>query len=68
MSLNDRQHVEAVAIIRALVQVTPTELKGDAYGAAVQWLEENHPSPAAYMNALRDRAVAHHPGHEEGAI
>ena len=53
MALNDRQHVEAVAIIRALLEdpLGPMPLR-----AAHQWLAENHPEPGVYMAALRDRA------------
>ena len=56
MSLNDRQHVEAVAIMRALIEdpLGPAS-EGTAQRAARQWLAENHPGPAAYMAALRDR-------------
>ena len=52
MALNDRQHVEAVAIMRALLEdpLGPMQQR-----AAHQWLGENHPEPAVYMAALRDR-------------
>lgn len=60
MSLDDRQHVEAVAIVRSLRDLTlglcdqPEEV--DAVKAADVWLRENHPSPEVYVAALRGAA------------
>ncbi len=50
MSLDDRQHVEACAIIRSLVEGPP-----DPYAilTARNWLRENHPPPESYMAAVR---------------
>lgn len=47
--LDDVAHVEAVAIIRALLEAPNESLPRQA---AQQWLAENHPSPTAYMAAL----------------
>jgi hypothetical protein len=49
MALDDRQHVEAVAIIRRLMQPTYDR---ETMIAAEVWLRENHPEPAVYINAL----------------
>ena len=49
MSLNDRQHVEAVAIIERLITPFPDPIVVEG---AKQWLKENHPEPAAYMAAM----------------
>lgn len=48
--LDDVRHVEAVAVVRALLNQEP----GDDLPrrAAEQWLRENHPSPEAYLLAL----------------
>lgn len=51
--LDDLRHVEAVAVIRALVE-DPSDLQANL--AAAQWLRENHPSPETYMSALRASA------------
>lgn len=54
MSLNDRQHVEAVAIMQRLLDVA-SHFGADEEGqrAATQWLGENHPEPSVYMAAMR---------------
>jgi hypothetical protein len=56
MSLDDVKHVEAVAIMRTLIESPwgygmPDELKQTAEA----WLTENHPPPEAYMAAMRSR-------------
>lgn len=48
--LDDVRHVEAVAVVRALLNQEPGD--DTPRRAAEQWLRENHPSPAAYMAAL----------------
>jgi hypothetical protein len=56
MSLGDREHVEAVAIIRQFVE-TSEALNlhdADAVKAGRQWLAENHPTPAVYVAAIKD--------------
>ncbi len=50
MSLDDRQHVEAVAIIRRLHEA-PHDDQGHL--AAEIWLRENKPPPDVYLAALR---------------
>lgn len=55
MALNDRQHVEAVGLLRMVVDqvhefggiVDPDLLRG-----AEKWLEGNHPEPKVYMAAM----------------
>lgn len=56
MALNDRQHVEAVAITRRMAEALGHLGFGDMAEcvAARQWLRENHPEPEVYMAALRD--------------
>ena len=54
MSLDDRQHVEAVAIIRRLRE-SPDPA---ALLAADHWLRENHPAPEVYIAALKASASA----------
>lgn len=49
MALDDVKHVEAVAIIRALVERPDVQ----ARDAALGWLEDNHPNPEAYAVAAR---------------
>lgn len=54
MALNDRQHVEAVAIMRCLLDaVEHVDCDRAGKQAATQWLAENHPQPAVYMAAMR---------------
>lgn len=55
MALDDVQHVEAIAIIRALAGDAPTLTVS---AAALAWCDENRPPPEAYMNAMRSRASA----------
>lgn len=56
--LDDVKHVEAVAVVRALVAELSEfhAIEGiacsDSMGAAEQWLAENHPSPEAYVAAM----------------
>jgi hypothetical protein len=52
--LDDVAHVEAVAVMRALL-----ESPGDPFVrlAAKHWLEENHPPPEAYVAALAERST-----------
>lgn len=50
--LDDAAHVEAVAVIRAMLEDPANPMPRMA---AKQWLLENHPSPEAYMAALRAR-------------
>jgi hypothetical protein len=50
MALGDVQHVEAVSIIRRLVDYSQDP---EGLVAARAWLEENHPSPEAYVAAAR---------------
>jgi hypothetical protein len=56
MALGDRQHVEAVAIMRALLEAGAGRdfdpLGPSPYLAAEVWLRENHPEPAVYMAAV----------------
>lgn len=59
MALGDREHVEAVAIIRNLLAALGPHDRLDGYArdcanAGAQWLEENHPSTEVYMGALND--------------
>jgi hypothetical protein len=58
MALGDRQHVEAVAIMKELVTLLAFAGRGDRdeVKAAHQWLAENHPEPAVYAAALREVA------------
>lgn len=49
MALDDVKHVEAVAIIRRLVESPDLEGRD----AAQVWLEANHPPPEAYAAAAR---------------
>ncbi len=56
MALDDVKHVEAVAIIRLLIEspwahAMPEEQREGVEG----WLTENHPPPTAYMAAMRSR-------------
>lgn len=51
MALDDVQHVEAVAIIRHLLEGDP-----QARVAAEVWLEKNHPPPDAYLAAAASLA------------
>jgi hypothetical protein len=52
MALGDRQHVEAVAILRRLVE--EDERDEDARLAAKVWLRENHPEPEVYIAAIKE--------------
>lgn len=56
MSLGDRQHVEAVAIIRSFVELFEYEGRGDydEVKAGKQWLAENHPKPSEYVAAIHE--------------
>lgn len=59
MALGDREHVEAVGIIRNLVLALGPDDELDEYAtfcaqAGTQWLEENHPTTAVYVGALND--------------
>jgi hypothetical protein len=56
--LDDRQHVEAVAIMQRMVDapLAAVALDPEAWAAAKQWLRENRPEPAVYMAALASRA------------
>lgn len=59
MALGDREHVEAVAIIRNLLLALGPREQLDPYAtycadAGDQWLDENHPSTEVYVGALRD--------------
>lgn len=54
MSLNDRQHLEAVAIMRRMFEARIAGVDPEAWMAAEVWLAENHPLPAVYMAALQD--------------
>lgn len=56
MALNDVQHVEAVAIMRRLVD-EPIGGDSQARIAARQWLAENHPEPSAYVAAMEHAAM-----------
>lgn len=47
--LDDVKHVEAVAVVRALIE-SPGDLRANL--AAQQFLKENHPPPEAYMAAM----------------
>lgn len=47
MALDDVRHVEAVAIMHALLDGDP-----DGPVAARVWCSENHPPPSAYMAAM----------------
>lgn len=51
--LDDVKHVEAVAIMRTLVE-DPSDFH--AQRAAEQWLAENHPAPEVYVAALSSLA------------
>lgn len=52
MALDDRQHVEAVSIMRRMYEARMAGVDGEAWDAAGIWLEENHPAPTVYMAAL----------------
>jgi hypothetical protein len=56
VALDDRQHVEAVAIMRRLVEgrYEPFGVDPETYHAANQWLKENHPEPSVYVAAMRE--------------
>lgn len=53
MALDGVKHVEAVAILKRLVESPDLEGRD----AALQWLEENHPAPADYTAAARSLGV-----------
>lgn len=52
MALDDRQHVEATAILNRVTEEAP-HLSGEVLDAAEQWLKENRPSTGAYSNAAK---------------
>lgn len=54
MALNDLQHVEAVAIIRRLVEGVEGGAGpgSEAHLAGQIWLRENHPAPEVYVNGI----------------
>jgi hypothetical protein len=59
MSLGNREHVEAVAIIRNLVAAVGPLMETNPYAAECaqageQWLSENHPTSRVYVEALRE--------------
>ena len=59
MALGDRQHVEAVAIIRNLLAALGPREDLDEYAqdcaiAGEVWLRENHPEPDVYVAALKE--------------
>lgn len=56
--LNDREHVEAAAIIRRLLDVAEHfGCDEEAKVAARQWLVENRPEPGVYIAALTAAAT-----------
>ena len=65
--LNDREHVEGVAIMRRFVEMVESgEFSVDDAAmlglletakAGRQWLMENHPAPSAYIGALTPQSV-----------
>lgn len=53
MALDDRQHVEAVAIMRRLAECVEHAVRDtEALIAAEVWLGECHPDPEVYMAAV----------------
>lgn len=59
MALGDREHVEAVAIIRNLLCALGPREELDGYArecatAGDVWLRENHPPAEVYVAALKD--------------
>lgn len=54
--LEDREHVEAVAIMRRMADARTADLDPAAWVAAEQWLRENHPAPEVYMAAVASMA------------
>lgn len=52
--LDDVKHVEAVAVVRALLDRPHDAIVNDA---AQQWLKENHPTPEMYMAAMASFAT-----------
>lgn len=57
MALDDVQHVEAIAIIKALVELFDPTQSREPSRTALAWCTEQYPSPAAYMAALRARSI-----------
>lgn len=51
MALTDVEHVEAVALINAILDHAPS-LPQPIREGAEGWLKEHHPEPAAYMAAM----------------
>jgi hypothetical protein len=51
MSLSDKEHVEVVAVLRAVVE---DPFDAQARRTAEFWLQEKHPSPDVYIAALKD--------------
>lgn len=51
--LDDVRHVEAVAIIRALIE----NPYGPFVSIAEHWIETNHPPPDAYVAAMSSLVV-----------
>lgn len=51
--LNDVRHVEAVAIIRTLLNHAQLTASADVIRGVEGWLEENHPPPPAYIAAMQ---------------
>lgn len=57
--LDDRAHVEAVAILRRLLEAQASGLADpDAQLAAVVFLREHHPEPGVYLAALAQGPVS----------
>lgn len=54
MALDDVRHVEAVALIKALVEESAERAGGMLMSGpvALRWCAENHPPPSAYMAAM----------------
>lgn len=51
MALDDVQHVEAVAIIKALLEASPA-IPVTAREGTEAWLADHHPEPHAYSAAM----------------
>lgn len=57
--LDDVAHVEAIAIIKGLVEWCDPIGTGTLFEAALAWCAEHHPPPEAYMAAMASMKEAH---------
>jgi len=53
MALTDVEHVEAVTIVRALLEQATSGVDVELRAGAEDWLERNHPSASAYAASAR---------------